>query len=224
MSRTSTFIWGLVLTVLLGQVTKAKVGQWLGLSSNTRSPLIELLPFDANVALAEEEPDVKKLDVYDVPSRVSTSTSSNQNLEQVENTGEGNIQEEKADEAIAPPPTLATPSLTEPTQEKPFADSPVSSKPIGEPSSQFLGMQVINHCNGKHGNAHFRKQPTFASNAILGAVKAGDTVQLTGNQVFVDGIWWHEAIASTLHAASTDQAQNNLEPNQTGWIASCFVH
>ncbi|MBE9182450.1 hypothetical protein IQ268_28275 [Oculatella sp. LEGE 06141] len=81
----------------------------------------------------------------------------------------------------------------------------------------------LTSCQG-HSFANFREFPSLSPTAILGAVEAGQTVQLTGRQIESDGVLWYEAIAPQLRQVIESSAQNKLDPNQVGWIASCFVN
>ncbi|MFQ3629504.1 MAG: hypothetical protein SNJ81_18260 [Cyanobacteriota bacterium] len=58
---------------------------------------------------------------------------------------------------------------------------------------------------------------------MLGVVAYGDVVQLTGKVIRADGVEWFEAIAPRLYSSAVPGLQERLEPNQVGWIASCFV-
>lgn len=217
MSRASTFLWGLVLTALFGQAIRLKTGQVLDISNYTKSPLIALLPFVSNVDLPVDsiEEELKG----QVPSTVSAPLGA-QRWGGVEN----NEEEAIASSSFAPSSSSmqSFQSLDEFTEDF-GTNALLSSEPPVESPSQVTTMHTIQYCNGVFGNAHFREKPTFASKAILGAIKAGDGVQLTGKQVYADGGSWHEAIAPMLYPTTNQEAQNILDPNQTGWIASCFV-
>jgi len=85
--------------------------------------------------------------------------------------------------------------------------------------AQSLTSITISNCDGRFGNAHFRSDPTLAKWAILGVVEQGEQVYLTGGTYEADGIVWYKAIAPSA-VADPDQ---QIMPNQVGWIAGCFV-
>ncbi len=84
---------------------------------------------------------------------------------------------------------------------------------------QSLTSITISNCAGRLGNAHFRSDPTRAEWAIMGVVEQGEQVYLTGGTYKADGIVWYEAIAPGVAADPNQQ----IMPNQVGWIAGCFV-
>lgn len=81
----------------------------------------------------------------------------------------------------------------------------------------------ITTCNGQPSNANFRQFPSLSPSTVLGAVASGETIYLTGRTTYSNGVTWHEAIAPTLFPVPDAGAINNAQPNQVGWIASCFV-
>jgi len=85
--------------------------------------------------------------------------------------------------------------------------------------AQSLTSITISNCDGRFGNAHFRSDPTLAKWAILGVVEQGEQVYLTGGTYEADGIVWYKAISPSA-VADPDQ---QIMPNQVGWIAGCFV-
>ncbi|TVP65527.1 MAG: SH3 domain-containing protein [Leptolyngbya sp. LCM1.Bin17] len=73
--------------------------------------------------------------------------------------------------------------------------------------------------------ANFRAYPSLDAAAIQGVVLAGDPVQLTGHTVFADGVFWYEAKNELPLALSSEPHSNNqLDRQQVGWIAECFVN
>jgi hypothetical protein len=86
-----------------------------------------------------------------------------------------------------------------PPQLSPTLLTAQNPAPIGTPL-------VLNTCNGVEGNANLRLSPT---SCVLGIVSWGETVQLTGNTLQVEGLWY-EAISPSLG-------------HQIGWISACFV-
>lgn len=90
-------------------------------------------------------------------------------------------------------------------------------------SQQPMKMLSIERCGTKPGDANFRRHPTFSPAAILGVIKAGSTIHLTGEKKIAEGEVWYMAIAPELHPSNAVSAQNQLQPNQTGWISSCFI-
>lgn len=88
----------------------------------------------------------------------------------------------------------------------------------------YYRTQTITGCNGKRVNANFRKYPTLNPEAILGVVEAGDSVKLTGQTTIAGDITWYEAVSPQLFPTTEVGAINQLWPNQTGWIASCFIN
>jgi hypothetical protein len=59
----------------------------------------------------------------------------------------------------------------------------------------------------------------MAKSAIEGVIESGQSVYLTGRTVQADGETWHEAISPDVIPNSGKQ----IQLNQTGWIAVCFV-
>lgn len=73
-------------------------------------------------------------------------------------------------------------------------------------------------------NANFRQFPSLDPASVLGVVAYSESVSLTGRTIQGDGVTWYEAIAPALYPSPDPGAQNRLESNQVGWIASCFVN
>jgi hypothetical protein len=91
--------------------------------------------------------------------------------------------------------------------------------PLAQPS---INTKRITACAGNR-NANFRQSPTLNPSSILGVVAYGESVQLTGRTTQAEGVKWVEAIAPALYPSLEAIAQNRLESNQTGWVASCFL-
>lgn len=107
-------------------------------------------------------------------------------------------------QSLTPSPVPANPTSVPAQGGTPLQASPVplvaqNLAPIGTPL-------VINTCNGVEGNANLRVSPT---GGVLGVVRWGETVQLTGHTAEWNGLWY-EAIVPSLG-------------NQIGWISACFV-
>jgi len=81
----------------------------------------------------------------------------------------------------------------------------------------------ITTCGAQESKANFRAYSSLSPTAILGAVRHGDSLYLTVRQTYENGIAWYEAVAPSLFAVPDPRAINNTQPNQVGWIASCFV-
>jgi hypothetical protein len=61
--------------------------------------------------------------------------------------------------------------------------------------------------------------------AILGVVRVGESVWMTGQSVSSDGVIWYEVInPQPLAPAARSLSQQELEAAQVGWIAACFFH
>ncbi|MBE9182523.1 hypothetical protein IQ268_28645 [Oculatella sp. LEGE 06141] len=122
------------------------------------------------------------------------------------------------------PPSMATLPLQAPAAVTP---SPMLSSPTpvqaAVPDDSQYQVHRITTCAGQPGNANFRTYPSLHSAAILGAVVSGEVVYLTGRTAYSDAVNWHEAIAPSLSPVFEAGAINNTQPNQLGWIASCFV-
>lgn len=106
-----------------------------------------------------------------------------------------------------------------------IAASPVATPQAVVPSPNYQGYQAhrITTCSGQPSNVNFRQFPSLSPNAILGGVPSGEMVYLTGRTTYGDGVNWYEAIAPSLFPVPDAGAINNTQPNQVGWIASCFV-
>lgn len=116
-----------------------------------------------------------------------------------------------------PSPIAPSPVVPSPVQSS--APSPSTSAP--HPPTYYS--QQIRTCAGNESNANFRASPSLDPRSVLGVVAYGETVRLTGRTIQGDGVLWYEAIAPALSPSPDLGAQNRLEPNQVGWIASCFV-
>ncbi|MBE9139013.1 hypothetical protein IQ254_17745 [Nodosilinea sp. LEGE 07088] len=80
-------------------------------------------------------------------------------------------------------------------------------------------------CNGTSmAGASFRIQPSTVPTMIQGIVPAGQTVFLTGQSTYGDGIIWFQAVNESILAPSDNpDAENQTAINQLGWIQDCFV-
>lgn len=123
-------------------------------------------------------------------------------------------------QSISPAPS---PSIVPPVAASPSAASTPAS--VQSPIPTYNGYQAhqISTCAGQPSNANFRQFPSLATSAILGGVKRGDIVYLTGRTAYSSGVTWYEAIAPSLFPVPDPGAINSTQPNQAGWIASCFV-
>lgn len=103
-----------------------------------------------------------------------------------------------------------------------FPEPSLSASPTNEQTSLAIDPSYQAHrittCNGMPASANFRGVPSFASSALIGAVRHGEIVYLTGKIALGDGVKWYEVVATTL-----SPMQDQVAPNQIGWIASCFV-
>jgi len=113
------------------------------------------------------------------------------------------------------PPSPVVPSPVQPS-------APSLSTPTASPPTYYS--QQIRTCAGSESNANFRGYPSLDPRSVLGVVAYGESVSLTGRTIQGDGVLWYEAIAPALSPSPDLDAQNRLEPNQVGWIASCFVN
>ena len=125
---------------------------------------------------------------------------------------------------------LSNPAITaSPIPQTPAAVAPspvpTSATPVQPVASDYSSYQAhrITSCGGQEANANFRAYPSLNASVVLGAVRHGDLIYLTGRITSGDGVDWFEAIAPALFPVPDPGAQNRTEPNQTGWIASCFV-
>lgn len=116
-----------------------------------------------------------------------------------------------------------SPSVSPQVATSPAA-SPIPA-PVQPAAPNYSSYQAhrITTCAGQESNANFREFPSLSSTAILGAVRHGDLVYLTGRTVSQNGVIWYEAISPSLFPVPDVGAINNTQPNQVGWIASCFV-
>lgn len=117
-----------------------------------------------------------------------------------------------------------------PTEVSPPANSefvPHSSPPAvlahPPPDQPTYYTRQIRTCAGRESNANFRAYPSLDPRSILGVVAYGDSVNLSGLTIQSDGVVWYEAIAPILYPSLNALVKPRTEPNQKGWIASCFV-
>jgi len=125
--------------------------------------------------------------------------------------------------AIQSSSMLPMPSPDAPSPSHQSTSSPASPIPPPPAPTPTYYSQRISTCAGAGSNANFRQYPSLDPRVVLGVVAFGDSVELTGRVIQGDGVTWYEAIAPALYPSPDAQAQNRLEAEQTGWIASCFV-
>ncbi len=110
-------------------------------------------------------------------------------------------------------------SSSSPSASPQVAASPTVSSAIAsvQPAvSSYSGYQAhkITTCGNQPSNANFRQFPSLATPAILGGVKYGDIVYLTGRTAYSDGVNWYEAIAPSLFSVPNAEAINNTQPTR----------
>lgn len=107
----------------------------------------------------------------------------------------------------------------------PMEQSIASSNPDHRWKGSYRAYRISDYCNGSPSSgANFRQYPAMDSNAILGAVDAGQTIWLTGRRIKSDGVVWYEAVNPILLVPTTESTvQNKLDAYQVGWIADCFL-
>lgn len=72
--------------------------------------------------------------------------------------------------------------------------------------------------------ANFRAYPGLANHGIQGVVPHGEWVLLTGLVSYADGIVWHQVVnQSRLWQSFEPGAFNQIDANQLGWVAGCFM-
>lgn len=118
-------------------------------------------------------------------------------------------------------PPVQSNAILQPPPPSPPSPNPVPVPPSPEQPTYYS--QRITTCAGTEASANFRQYPTLDPTSVLGVVAYGDFVQLSGRTIQADGVVWYEAIAPGLYPSPDVGAQNRLEANQTGWIASCFI-
>ena len=234
------FLYGVMLTTLLGYSVKPQMGD------DTRHPAFFLFPslfashVESGVDNVADLSDVLSSDdtLRETPLRtyLKTPRQTKRESETGSMLGDdiGRQKRSLASSLLWSAPLIPSAQAEPSPVSLPLTNaSSASSAAIGsndfhrkteENGLGHLPTQEILYCNGEANNAHFRESPTLVATSILGAIKRGDWVYLTGKQMQADGVRWHEAIAPTLYPTVNKGAQNHLAPNQTGWIASCFVH
>ncbi|MEL6385016.1 MAG: hypothetical protein AAFQ89_21650, partial [Cyanobacteria bacterium J06626_18] len=103
---------------------------------------------------------------------------------------------------------------------------PTTPLPIENPiPAERTRIRIPQYCNGVlAGSANFRDWPALTPSAIRGVIPVGQWVSLTGKKVPSDGLFWYEAVNEAVLTPSVEPAaQNQLQANQLGWIADCFV-
>lgn len=106
----------------------------------------------------------------------------------------------------------------------PMEQSVASNNPDQRWNASYRTYRISDYCNGTPSSgANFRQYPAMDSNAILGAVDAGQMIWLTGRRIKSDGVVWYEVVNPMPLAPATDpMSQNKLDAYQSGWIADCF--
>jgi len=127
-------------------------------------------------------------------------------------TGAKMALDKKAVASIAPAPIASPADPTPPTEAQ-------KTKVAQTSPPQNFQSHKISSCNGISGDANFREFPSLDPAAILGVVAEGDTIYLTGRRVSADGETWYRATVPNAIAEPSKQ----IQPNQQGWIAGCFV-
>lgn len=118
------------------------------------------------------------------------------------------------------PSVIATPQPSGNSLPAPPIPAPLS--PFAPNYSSYQAHR-ISTCEGQPSNANFRAYPSLNASAILGVVKHGQMIYLTGRITYSDGVNWHEAITPSLFSVLDSRAQNYTEPDQVGWVAGCFI-
>jgi hypothetical protein len=146
----------------------------------------------------------------------ATAALSNSN----QNSGSSSALAVQSSSMLPVPSPIAPPPVPQPASPTP--SSPAQFSPSPAPLPTYYSQQ-IRTCAGNESNANFRAFPSLDPRSVLGVVAYGESVQLTGKVIQGDGVLWYEAISPVLSPSPDPGAQNRLEPNQVGWIASCFV-
>ncbi|GAB4459599.1 MAG: hypothetical protein OHK0037_05310 [Elainellaceae cyanobacterium] len=133
-------------------------------------------------------------------------------------------------------PAIAFPNTTPPPEEfsTGWPDSPPISGGGGQTAPDVLPeysyrnggefVQIVD-CNTVYpAAANFRAYPGLASHGIRGVVPHGELVLLTGLVSYADGIVWHQVVnQSPLWQSFEPGAFNQIDANQLGWVAGCFM-
>ncbi|MBD2465600.1 hypothetical protein H6G89_31905 [Oscillatoria sp. FACHB-1407] len=119
--------------------------------------------------------------------------------------------------SIQPHPEVSSPTTSEVVPSPP---TPLAQPPPEQPT--YYTRQVKT-CAGRESNANFRAYPSLDPRSIVGVVAYGDSVNFTGLTIQSDGVVWYEVIAPVLYPSLDALVPPRTEPEQKGWIASCFV-
>ncbi|MFQ3618834.1 MAG: hypothetical protein SNJ57_17100 [Cyanobacteriota bacterium] len=127
-------------------------------------------------------------------------------------------------------PAIAFDYTLPPAEEIPverYDNLPPHQAPTFLPESSVVGRSLfqIVECHTVYpAAANFRAYPGLASHGIRGIVPHGEWVMLTGLRRYADGILWHQVVnQSRLWQSFEPGAFNQLEANQLGWVAGCFI-
>ncbi|BAU40686.1 hypothetical protein O77CONTIG1_00490 [Leptolyngbya sp. O-77] len=132
-------------------------------------------------------------------------------------------------------PAIASPNTTPPVEDFPteWPNNPPPS--VNAPSTPVPGpdatdrygrgfFQIVECGTIYPAAANFRAYPGLANHGIRGVVPHGEWVLLTGLVSYADGILWHQVVnQSRLWPSFELGAFNQLDRNQLGWVAGCFV-
>ncbi|GAB4156049.1 MAG: hypothetical protein Fur0046_35950 [Cyanobacteria bacterium J069] len=130
-------------------------------------------------------------------------------------------------------PAIAFPQTIPPTPVETFDpewSDDLPMPPVGGQSSGSVvaaqGWFQIVECNTIYpAAANFRAYPGLASHGIRGVVPHNQWVMLTGAVRYADGIVWHQVVnQSRLWRSFKPGSSNQLEANQLGWVAGCFMN
>lgn len=128
------------------------------------------------------------------------------------------------------PPSI-NPYWEEPEQseedKKNSGEEMVTPIPKSTPFALVPGQRVrIDQCNGveEYDGANFRDYPALTPVTIRGVVPEGDWVTIMSEKIDANGISWYQVVnLSRLSESDQPNVQHDLEANQMGWIAACFV-
>ncbi|MGB3495216.1 MAG: hypothetical protein WBA57_20975 [Elainellaceae cyanobacterium] len=114
-----------------------------------------------------------------------------------------------------------------PVQVNPSRLTPQGSQYVGTPVNQLTYFNDADHeamtCNDLPNSAYLRTNPGTNPATILGVVRPGEWVQLTGHAASSEGKLWYEIVSPQLARSVYPGAINRLEPGQQGWIDSCSL-
>jgi len=130
------------------------------------------------------------------------------------------VNKQPASESASAVQSSSVLSIPSPVAVSPEQQLNPSPTPVASPSYYS---RRISTCAGAGRNANFRAYPSLDPRSVLGVIRYGESVQLTGKVIQGDGVTWYEAIAPALYPSPDSKAQNRLSAGQSGWIASCFV-